>query len=195
MHVSLAEIFGAHPATTAERAAIGSAWRRRLGIAAHEVPAIAPLRDAIESVYLAADGARWPGLQRVHGDYHLGQVILVPGRGWVLLDFEGEPLRPMVERLRPDLAPRDVAGMLRSFDYVAGSIDADPQAADAWARDARDAFLAGYAAASETDLAALAPVLAALELDKAVYEAIYETRNRPSWASIPLAAVTRLVGD
>ncbi len=121
----------------------------------------------------------------------------MPGRGWVLLDFEGEPLRPMAERTRRDLALRDVAGMLRSFDYVAGSIrlddpDCSPGAVREWAQNARAAFLDGYADASGTDLGAQRSLLAALELDKAVYEAIYEARNRPTWVSIPLRAITRL---
>ena len=139
----------------------------------------------------------WPALQRIHGDYHLGQVLHSPERGWVLLDFEGEPLRPMVERTQPDFALRDVAGMLRSFDYVAGSLrlddpDRSADAVRAWAREARHAFVDGYAAASG-GLDSRHPLLAALELDKAVYEAIYEARNRPTWVAIPLSAVARLV--
>jgi predicted trehalose synthase len=115
----------------------------------------------------------------------------------VLVDFEGEPMRPMSERVRPDLALRDVAGMLRSFDYVAGSIrldqpDRSPASVREWAQSARRAFLDGYAAESGADLAAARPLLDALELDKAVYEAIYEARNRPTWIVIPLRAITRL---
>ena len=147
----------------------------------------------------------------MHGDYHLGQVLQVPGRGWVLLDFEGEPMRPMGERSAPDLALRDVAGMLRSFDYVEGSLtlarsqttglDADARGLDAqedasddraraWAVSARTAFLAGYRAGSGAPPEGA--LLDALELDKAVYEAIYEARHRPAWLPIPLAAVARL---
>jgi maltokinase len=116
----------------------------------------------------------------------------------VLLDFEGEPMRPIAERIRPDLALRDVAGMLRSFDYVSGSIRLDqpersPESVREWARGARAAFLDGFATASDVDLAAARPLLDALELDKAVYEAIYEARNRPTWIAIPLRAIGRLV--
>ena len=90
--------------------------------------------------------------------------------------------------------------MLRSFDYVAGSIRLDDphRAAEdtrAWASSARDAFLDGWATVSGVDLDAAAPLLAALELDKALYEAIYESRNRPTWVSIPLRAIMRLVDD
>src|SRR5690606_15987686 len=137
----------------------------------------------------AAEQAEWPPLQRVHGDYHLGQVLDVPDRGWVLVDFEGEPLRALHERTLPDLALRDVAGMLRSFDYAAGSVAQDSDLdRGGWSGAARTAFLDGYAAESGVDLTASAPVLAALELDKALYEVVYEARNRPSWVGIPVAA-------
>lgn len=197
VHVSLAELFPTRETSPADREATVESWSRRLAIAIAEVPEIADRRDAIQGVYERAAHAPWPDQQRIHGDYHLGQVLHVPGRGWVLLDFEGEPLRPMAERTRADLALRDVAGMLRSFDYVAGSIRLDDpdrsQEAREWARAARDAFLEGYDMASGTDLDTEGAVLAALELDKAVYEAIYEARNRPTWVTIPLRAISRLV--
>lgn len=198
VHVSLAELFPTRPTSADDRRATVGTWQRRLTIAIAEVPEIAERREAIESVYARAATAPWPEQQRIHGDYHLGQVLHVPGRGWVLLDFEGEPLRPMAERTSADLALRDVAGMLRSFDYVAGSIRLDdpqrsPEAARDWARSAREGFLEGYALASGADLRSEESVLAALELDKAVYEAIYEARNRPTWVTIPLRAIARLV--
>ncbi|GAA1959185.1 maltokinase N-terminal cap-like domain-containing protein [Microbacterium deminutum] len=198
VHVSLSELFPTRPALTADRESTATSWQRRLEIAIAELPSIAECRDAIEAVYAHAFELPWPPLQRIHGDYHLGQVLQVPGRGWVLLDFEGEPLRPMAERTAADLALRDVAGMLRSFDYVAGSIRLeDPDRAAAagseWAGQAREAFTAGYAQRSRTDLEALGPLLTALELDKAVYEAIYEARNRPTWVAIPLSAIERLL--
>ncbi|MBD3941712.1 phosphotransferase [Microbacterium sp. NEAU-LLC] len=198
VHRGLAQCFPTHAATAADRDATAAAWARRLAIAIAEVPELAARREAVEAVYRRALDVPWPPLQRIHGDYHLGQVLQAPGRGWVLVDFEGEPLRPMTERVHPDLALRDVAGMLRSFDYVAGSLrlddpDRSPGAVREWAADARAAFVGGYAETSGIDLDPRHPLLAALELDKAVYEAIYEARNRPTWVAIPLGAVARLV--
>jgi predicted trehalose synthase len=112
----------------------------------------------------------------------------------VVLDFEGEPLRPMRERSLPDIPLRDVAGMLRSFDYVAGSFALmGGHSAGSWAATCRDAFLDGYIAASGRDLREHPAVLDAFEIDKALYEAVYEARNRPNWLSIPADAITRLV--
>ena len=178
-------------------AAMDSVTEARLAIAVAEVPELEPHRDAIQAFYTRAEAGAWPELQRIHGDLHLGQVLLVPDRGWVLLDFEGEPMRPMHDRQRPDVPARDVAGMLRSFDYVAGSTGlALPEraaSAVAWSDAARRAFLDGYVAASGLDLGGYRDLLAAFELDKAVYEATYETRNRPTWAPIPLHAVMSLL--
>lgn len=199
VHVSLAQCFPTRRPERADREATAATWTRRLTIAIAEVPEIAERRDAAEEVYRRALAVEWPPMQRIHGDLHLGQVLHAPGRGWVMLDFEGEPLRPMAERTQPDFALRDVAGMLRSFDYVAGSLrldepDRSPEAVREWVRAARRAFIDGYADRSGIPLDPQHPLLAALELDKAVYEAIYEARNRPTWVAIPLRAITRLVG-
>jgi predicted trehalose synthase len=199
VHATLASALPTVEATPDVVAGVMASLRSRLETALREVPQLAEHRSAIERVYAAAEATEWPRLQRIHGDYHLGQVLAVPGRGWVLLDFEGEPLRPMTERSEPDLALRDVAGMLRSFDYVAGSIalggTADADAAAAWAQSARGAFLEGYVQEHGSDVrASHAALLDALEIDKAVYEAIYEIRNRPDWLSIPTEAVRRLAG-
>ena len=197
VHLSLGELFPREQPSEELIDRITAAWTRRLGIAVAEVPELGPQRAAIEAFYLRAQAGAWPELQRIHGDLHLGQVLLVPGRGWVLLDFEGEPLRPMQDRRRPDLPVRDVAGMLRSFDYVAGStalaLPERAAAAVAWSDAARRAFLDGYVAASGLDLSVYRDLLAAFELDKAVYEAIYEARNRPTWAAIPLHAIMSLL--
>ena len=149
--------------------------------------------DAIMARYAAVEHLTWPAFQRIHGDYHLGQVLDIPDRGWVLLDFEGEPLRPLAERSLPDSPIRDIAGMLRSFDYAAGTVEMEqPQLSRReWARASSDAFLAGYEAASELRIDP--DLLAAFVLDKALYEVVYEARNRPSWLPIPRNAITRLV--
>lgn len=178
-----------------ERAAL---WARRLDACVAEVPALDEYRAGIERVHAAAVRVPWCDLQRIHGDYHLGQVLFAPDRGWVLLDFEGEPLRPMFERDQPDLVHRDVAGMLRSFDYVAGSLSLTSASHSAphlwqWASRARKAFLDGYIRVSGNDLRANRVLLDAFELDKAIYEAVYEHRNRPDWESIPLGGVARLL--
>jgi trehalose synthase-fused probable maltokinase len=193
VHQSLAQLFPTSPGDDRARSAIAETWRRRLSIAASEVPTLSRHREAIAAVYARALDTAWPPLQRIHGDYHLGQVLQAPGRGWVLLDFEGEPMRPMAERRRPDSALRDVAGMLRSFDYVAGSLQQDDTQTPVteWAAAARSAFLEGYE--QRMGSTATGPLLDAFELDKAVYEAIYEARNRPDWVAIPLAAIERLV--
>jgi len=193
MHVALAEQFSTVDPSEADRSAITGAWERRLTIALGEVPALQPYEEQIRDVYARALAAKWPALQRIHGDLHLGQVLDTPSNGWVLLDFEGEPLRPINERLQPDVAVRDVAGMLRSFDYVSGAVaDDDGEAVRAWVIAAQQAFLDGYADTTRRPRTDDDPLLEAFELDKAVYEAIYETRNRPDWVGIPLAAIGRL---
>lgn len=132
-------------------------------------------------------------LQAIHGDLHLGQS-LHSASGWRLLDFEGEPQRPVAERTAPDLPLRDVAGMLRSFDYAA-AVGGAPDPAQ-WRAEAGHAFLAGYqatASPSGMDPPTHDTVLRALVLDKAMYEVVYETRQRPDWLHIPLAAVDRVL--
>jgi predicted trehalose synthase len=196
VHAVLASALPTAEATPDGVAKIIASMRRRLALAAAEVPAVADLAERIDDVYAQAADAPWPAMQRVHGDYHLGQVLLVPERGWVLLDFEGEPLRPMTERALPDSPLRDVAGMLRSFDYAAGSYETvhGQGSARAWAAATREAFLEGYIRVSGRDIRTDSTVLAAFELDKAVYEALYEVRNRPDWLPIPVEAVRRLAG-
>jgi maltokinase len=198
VHRDLARAFPTEDSTADVVAQLCRAMRERYRLAAREVPELAEHRTEVEAVFARAQAAAWPRLQRIHGDYHLGQVLDVPGRGWVLIDFEGEPLRPLAERSLPDIPLRDVAGMLRSFAYVAASIapavHGAPAPAIEWAQSARTAFLQGYNDEGGRSLAGRDDLLAAFELDKAIYESVYESRNRPSWLPIPLQAVRRLAG-
>jgi predicted trehalose synthase len=193
VHATLAATLSTAPAGQAEVDEAVGHMHGRLAAAMAEVPALQAHAAAIRSVFDAAAASAWPAQQRIHGDLHLGQVLSAPGRGWMLVDFEGEPLRPMSERSRLDTPLRDVAGMLRSFDYVAGSLAIEGRPApEPWAPAARAAFAAGYSAASGSDLHENRAVLDALELDKALYETVYEARNRPGWLSIPVSAIERL---
>lgn len=195
MHEALALAMPSRATTPADSAAIVDSLRARFRAAAAAVPALESYRLALEEVYRRAASSPWPDLQRVHGDFHLGQVLAVPDRGWVMLDFEGEPMRPMSERSLPDVPLRDVAGMLRSFDYVAGShsLTHGGESVRDWASACRGAFLDGYIDRSGRDLRKHRQVLDAFEIDKALYEAVYEARNRPDWLRIPTDAVARLV--
>ncbi|MFG6502526.1 aminoglycoside phosphotransferase [Microbacterium sp. P05] len=196
VHLSLGRVFDTVDVSDADKARVAAVWDHRLETAIAHVPALADVAPAIRATYTAALSVPWPALQRIHGDLHLGQVLEVGGRGWVVLDFEGEPLRPMVERRAADMAARDVAGMLRSFDYVAGTVERsrpEDSAARDWSTAAKTAFLSGYADAGGAE--GEDALLRAFELDKAVYETIYEVRNRPDWLSIPLDAIARLTAS
>ncbi len=197
IHVALAEALGTEDASDAARDRVLQSMRERYAAAVALVPELGSREADVSRVLDTLSHVSWPRLQRVHGDYHLGQVLDVPERGWVALDFEGEPLRPLAERVLPDVPARDIAGMLRSFDYAAGSVRlADPEVdASGWATAARDAFLDGYAAVAGPADADTTTLVRALELDKALYEVVYEARNRPTWLPIPLDAIDRLLDE
>jgi maltokinase len=136
---------------------------------------------------------------RTHGDYHLGQT-LVADDDWVILDFEGEPARPLVERRRKRSPLRDVAGMLRSFAYAAtaSAVARGVEAPEGWEEQARERFLDGYQQTVDPTLLpsgqlALERLLSVFELEKAVYELRYELDNRPDWVGIPVAGIQRLI--
>ncbi len=169
--------------------ALAAALEERFRWAAGSVPELEQWSDAVAArVDAIRSRESVPPRQRVHGDLHLGQALRARDE-WYVMDFEGEPLSGLEARTRPDLALRDVAGMLRSFDYAAALSEASP----AWADEARTEFLRGYA--TEAGVEPDADLLDVLELDKALYEAVYEARNRPRWRHVPESALQRLLGD
>ncbi len=196
LHADMAQAFGNREMAPAELADLAGAMHGKLSEALDVVPELADYEARIRAAYDAVARPSEPVmLQRIHGDYHLGQVLRAP-HGWVALDFEGEPAVPLA--LRRGFAPalRDVAGMLRSFDYAARyQLVGDPDnprlaaAATAWVTQCHDAFSAGYAAGGGTDPVSHQTLLRALTLEKAVYEVVYEYRHRPSWLPIPLSFV------
>jgi maltokinase len=138
---------------------------------------------------------------RTHGDYHLGQTLSTP-EGWVILDFEGEPARPLPERRQKRSPLRDVAGMLRSFAYVTSAVQmlAGREAPEDFERRARESFLGQYLEHVDPTLlpageAAIANLLSIFELEKAIYELQYELNNRPDWVAIPVAGIRRLLEE
>jgi maltokinase len=138
-------------------------------------------------------------LIRTHGDYHLGQTILAH-RGWVVLDFEGEPARALTERRRKRSPLRDVAGMMRSFAYAASASEIlrGVVPPEDWEERARDEFLDAYLDAADPSLLpasrhGVEQMLSVFELEKAVYELRYELNNRPDWVRIPVAGILRLL--
>jgi maltose alpha-D-glucosyltransferase / alpha-amylase len=147
---------------------------------------------------------------RIHGDYHLGQVLRTE-EDFVILDFEGEPARPIAERRALQSPLKDVAGMIRSFSYAAyaalfaftvhapDDYDTLEPWADTWQHWASDAFLNGYLSAMEGaplipgEAGARQRVLSAFMVDKALYELGYELNNRPDWVRIPLLGIRKLI--
>jgi len=200
VHLLMAQVLTSAVVSAEESRRTAHQMHERLDAALTIVPELAPYADGLRTAYdeIAARTAPVP-VQRVHGDYHLGQVLRTQD-GWVLLDFEGEPARPLSER-RALMSPlRDVAGMLRSFDYAARHLLAEradqrhlAYRASEWADRNREAFCDGYARTVGADPREEVALLRAFELDKAVYEVVYEARNRPTWLHVPLAAIRRLV--
>lgn len=201
VHAALAEHFPTAVLGPDEVGGIAAQMQRRLDDAVRVAPALAEHAGALREAYAGLAALGELPVQHVHGDLHLGQTLRTV-RGWKLVDFEGEPARPLAERMRPDSVWRDVAGMIRSFDYAPqvvaltsqtaqGGDEVHQQAYRAVEWSARNAasFLLGYLGRQPSQQEQA--VLTAYVMDKAVYEAVYEARNRPAWISIPLTAIER----
>ncbi|SEC80653.1 maltokinase [Nocardioides exalbidus] len=201
VHADLAAHFPVEQRDAAAVADLADAMTGRLDAALDVVPDLAPYATGLRETYDALRALGSVEVQQVHGDLHLGQTLRT-SLGWKIVDFEGEPAKPLAERLKPDSVWRDVAGMIRSFDYAprvvsltglgpdspeAGQID---YRASEWSSRNRSAFLLAYTEQRGEGLGEQAgTLLAAYLADKTVYEAVYEARNRPGWLSIPLAAL------
>jgi len=176
----------------------------RMFVELPETDAVAPIagrgQDVRERLQLLSHIGAGGKVIRTHGDLHLGQTMLTPERGWVILDFEGEPARSLPERRLKRSPLRDVAGMLRSFSYAAAGSQLlrGRPAPDGWEDRAREAFLHGYRRHADPALLppgehAMSQLLAVFELEKAIYELRYELNNRPDWVAIPVAGIARLL--
>jgi maltokinase len=200
LHSELAAAFGTSVLSSFALTDLVDAMATELTQAIRVVPQLREYEPGIRACYASlTEPDTKVAVQRIHGDYHLAQVLGTDG-GWVVLDFEGEPSVPLARRRAFAPALRDVAGMLRSFDYAArhqalrapnepqAQRSAEEVAAD-WVRRCQDAFCTGYADLMGADPRGSGPLLRALTLQKAVYEAVYEARHRPGWLPIPLAAI------
>lgn len=182
VHAALSE---ALPTGELDGSSMARTMSGRLDRAITEVPALQARRASILAVFERLRGRRLPA-QRIHGDFHLGQTLLTDS-GWKIIDLEGEPMKSLAERSRPDSVWRDVAGMVRSFGY-AGAVGGAPEQ---WQADSCAAFLAGYQGLAPTP--ADTDTLTAYVVDKAVYEVVYETHNRPDWVHIPMQALADIL--
>lgn len=180
---------------------LAAGMKARLDAALPVVPELAAYADVLRATYDKVAALPRVSVQQVHGDLHLGQTLRT-AVGWKIVDFEGEPAKTLAERQLPDSPWRDVAGMLRSFDYAPHVVERalgedDPDGAtqrsyraEEWAHRNRNHFLVAYAGGElSTEQRTL---LDAYVADKAVYETVYETRNRPTWVPIPLDAIARI---
>ncbi len=199
IHLALAETF---PTDTVSPVDLADDMDTRLEAATAAAPALADHASGLRARFADLRGLPDPvPSQRIHGDFHLGQTLRTV-KGWKIVDFEGEPAKPLAERVLPDSPWRDVAGMLRSLDYASSVIDDTPTEAGEhtasraleWSDRNRSAFLDGYREVTGLDARTgeAAVLVSAYEADKAVYEVVYETRNRPDWVRIPLDAIQRL---
>ncbi len=199
VHRTLAAARAQAPMGSRDCRQLSELFAERLARAVNAVPQVAPHAGHLQAVFhtVASLTSNQRPAQLTHGDLHLGQTLRTD-RGWLLLDFEGEPQAAPEEWIRPHSPMRDVAGMFRSFDYAAhhelGGPAASPvrqAVAERWVQRSQEAFLSGYTAVTGPCTPAELRLLRAYELDKAVYEALYETQHRPAWAWIPLQSLGR----
>jgi maltokinase len=201
VHVALREHFPAETWPAAAAAELSAAMTGRLEAALGVVPELAEHAATLRATFDAVSKLDGLDAQRIHGDLHLGQTLRT-SHGWKIVDFEGEPAKPLAERQLPDSPWRDVAGMLRSFDYAARVVERSLSTSDEddaelidmraqeWSERNKNHFLFAYAGGQLSHEQQV--LLSAYTADKAVYETVYETRNRPSWVTIPLQAVARI---
>ncbi len=198
IHHELADVFPTQDAPAGHGRALAEIMQRRLDEALDAVPELAPYGAALSRRFdcLREDPSTIT-LQRIHGDLHLGQTLRTV-KGWKLIDFEGEPAKSLAERSDLSSPLRDIAGMLRSFDYAAGAtlqgFGENPQLVyrgQEWSKRNCSAFLRGYESVAG-EISGQRNLLSAYEADKAIYEAVYEVRNRPTWVDIPLRAIARI---
>ncbi len=198
VHAELAEGF---PRSSVSGTFVAEQMRDRLTAALPVVPELAEHEQALRALFDRLAAIEEVPVQRVHGDLHLGQTLRT-ALGWKIVDFEGEPAKPLSERVLPDSPWRDVAGMLRSFAYAPHAVerqhtDLDDEGINErhergleWAARNQRYFVGSYSGGelSADELTLLDAYVA----DKAVYETVYETRNRPTWVEIPLRAIARI---
>jgi maltokinase len=203
VHEILRDHFPTETRPASAAAELAAQMTDRLAAAQRVVPELAPHAPALRTVFSRVAALDGLAVQQIHGDLHLGQTLRTAS-GWKIVDFEGEPAKPLAERQLPDSPWRDVAGMLRSFDYAPRVVERAippgerpedpaqdfPGKAEQWAERNKNHFLVAYAGgelSSEQQI-----LLDAYVADKAVYETVYETRNRPTWLDVPLQAVARI---
>lgn len=201
VHQALRDHFPVETRPAPAAADLADQMRSRLDAAVDVVPELAEHADRLRSVFARIGEIEMLEVQQIHGDLHLGQTLRTAS-GWRIVDFEGEPAKPLRERQLPDSPWRDVAGMLRSFDYAPRVVErtmtegeqvetaAIADRADQWAERNKNHFLVAYAGGRLSPDEQL--LLEAYVADKAVYEAVYETRNRPAWVEVPLMAIARI---
>ncbi len=198
VHADLAAAFGVRELDSAAVAQLIDSMIAGAEAVAGHVPSIADLLPQVRTAFRWADSSATSlTVQRIHGDLQLGQTLRTL-TGWAIIDFEGEPSKSLTHRRAMHSPLRDIAGMMRSFDYAAnhsgGPSDSQhAYRAQEWAARNRAAFCDGYAAVAGYDPRDMGSLLAAFELDKAVYEVAYEHGHRPTWEPIPLQAVVRLI--